>query len=62
VTAQSDAENAVIEYLMQQHGKDRAWASNFLHRGLVNYWFANAEPELRQLVGNYLNAARGHGG
>ena len=52
--ANRDAENAVLEYLMQTRGLDREAASNLLYQELFNGWFtgneaAKADPELKRL-------------
>jgi hypothetical protein len=54
MTANRDAEAAVLDYLQRTRGLDREAASNLLHRGLWNNWFtgaaaAKADPELKRL-------------
>jgi hypothetical protein len=65
MTANRDAENAVLDYLQRTRGLDREAASNLLHQGLWNGWFtgqaaAKADPELKRLVVAYKDTcARG---
>jgi hypothetical protein len=53
--ANRDAEQALINYLMERQSLDRPTAIERIRLGIAHGWFSTAEPELRALVVAYRN-------
>jgi len=51
----NEAEQAVIDHLVETRGLSAEEASNTLHRGIANNHFVNAEEPLKSLVVAYKN-------
>jgi hypothetical protein len=54
--ANRDAEQALIDYLMERQSLDRPTAIERIRLGIAHGWFSAAEPELRALVVRYRNS------
>ena len=53
--ANRDAEQALINYLMELQSLDRPTAIERIRLGIAHGWFSQAEPELKALVVRYRN-------